>query len=570
MALMEVRIQNLAVIESATWHVSSGFTVISGETGAGKSLSIEGLRLALGERPRQDVIRPGNDRAVLAAVFTELPDGVEELLRDHGVPLEDDLLEVTRELRTDGRSTFRCNGATVTRAFVREIADLLVDITAQGASMRLHDPTWQLSVVDAAGGEDVDEALGSYREVFGAYLRMKEEYRALTSMSANSESEKEEAASHVAYLAPLNLEPGEEEALLTERERIAHAAVRRRALETLHGALTGAQEMPGALETILAAQQELEQVENLDSAIADLARRIDGAVMELEDCASEAVRYADTIEADPGRLEWIEERLHTLQRVAARYGSISSACDTLRRCQALVDDAPVTEQELEQARTRLHEHSEMLSRAALHLHAIRASHAKALQQTLEHELQNLDLPHASVIIDVTCRLSPDATADEGLPCDGLGADDVIMRLSTNPTMPPVPLGEGPSGGELSRFALAVRSCVAHVSDAGCIVLDEVDTGIGGDTALRVGAALRAISRERQVIAVTHRAEIASFATHHVRVQKVQGTDHVHSIIGHVREEERVEEVARMLSGTVTAAARKRAEELLADGARSHS
>lgn len=565
MALAEVRIQNLAIIDSATWQVPSGFTVISGETGSGKSLSIEGLRLALGERPRQDVIRPGADRAILAAVFTDLPEVAVTLLHDHGIDVEDDLLEITRELRADGRSIFRCNGATVTRSYVRELSALLVDITAQGASMRLHDPSWQLSVIDAAGGEELEKALCMYREVFASYIQLRGEYRELARLSENSETEKEEAASHVAYLEPLDLEAGEEERLHEERERTAHATTRRRALELLHSAIAGTGEVTGALHDILSARQELHQVENIDPAIAELAQRIDGAVTELEDCASEAVRYADTIEADPGRIEWIEGRVHTLQRVAARYGSVGNAIDILRRSHALLDDSPVTPQELEEARLRLLDYSRKVVEAAIVLHDLRTRHAAALQNALQEELHTLDLPHASVAIDVTCRLHDASVDDRELDCDASGADDVLMRLSTNPTMPPLPLGEGPSGGELSRFALAVRSCVSHVSDAACIVLDEVDTGIGGATALRVGAALRTISHERQVIAVTHRAEIASYATHHILVQKVQGSDHVHSTITSVAGEDRVEEVARMLSGAVTTAARTRAEELLAEG-----
>ncbi len=570
MALSEVRIRNLAVIDSATLQVEPGFTVISGETGAGKSLSIEGLRLALGERPRQDVIRPGADRAIVAAVFTDLPDAAAALLQDHGIPVEDDLLEVMRELKSDGRSTFRCNGATVTRAFVRELADLLVDITAQGASMRLHDPLWQLSVVDAAGGEELQKVLDAYREAHVRYLELMNAYRALSRLAESSETEKEEAASHIAYLEPLGLEVGEEERLQDERSRTAHAAARRQALETLHSALAGSHDVSGALQDILAARRELQKVEAVDPAIAELALRIDGAVTELGDCASEAVRYADTIEADPARLEWMEERIHTLQRVAARYGSVELALNVLQRSHALLDDSAVTPQELDQARLRLMEQGRAAAAAALQLHDIRAHHATVLQKQLEAELHSLDLPHASVIIEVAFRLPKEWEDGGELDLDASGADDVLMRLSTNPTMPPLPLGEGPSGGELSRFALAVRSCVSHVSDASCIVLDEVDTGIGGATAIRVGAALRSISQERQVIAVTHRAEIASYATSHVLVEKVQDSDHVHSVISHLHGEDRVEEVARMLSGAVTASARTRAQELLADGARAHS
>ncbi|HYA01154.1 MAG TPA: hypothetical protein VEK76_12530 [Candidatus Binatia bacterium] len=555
--LLELRVRDFGLLRDARLECYAGFGALSGETGAGKSLCVAALRWALGGRVEGSAAGEGT---AASAVFEPDPESV-RLLADLGIRA-DELITLSREAGASGRSSCRVNGSLVSQASLRDLGEQLADVTTQGASQRMLRRSWQRRALDAAGGE---AAALARAEVAAAHHRWRATEAALVEARAashRSAAQLAEAEALIAELEPLNLREDEEEQLAAERSRLRNAAGIARAATRLADAASADEE--GAAELLGRALVEVEALSAADRDLAELALQAASLVGTMRDLATASRRLADQVEVDPSRLDQVEERLDTIARVRRRHGSISNAIGALQGALRARDaaqgrlDVGALESEARAARIAA-------ATAARALSAIRREAARRLERAVEQRLGLLELPLAR--FRVTLGVAADADGlDLGagsVRCDTEGVDQVEFRLATTRGGVPLPLDEGPSGGELSRLALALAASAGEAEPL--LVLDEVDTGVGGETAARVGDLLAEIGASRQVLALTHRPEIAARASWHLVVVRQEETAGPVGRVGRVQGQARVAEIARMMSGRHTAAALARAAELLVEG-----
>jgi DNA repair protein RecN (Recombination protein N) len=558
-SLVEIRIHDLAVFADAVVPFHDGFTALTGETGAGKSLCITALRLALGDRLDGDPVRASAGTARVTAVFDQAPAPLRQRLADIGVPA-DELTTLSREISRVGRGSCRINGALVSLAVLREVGEVLAEVTLQGASHRLLQRTRQRDLLDLAAG--ATELRDEVREVVAAWRAAQTALDDIRRLRAASAAEVESAAQLIEDLGSLALSAGEDDRLAVERLRLRNAAALTAASTGLRRAAAGDEEAPGAADLLAIAADAAAALEGVDPALDALAADATDLLDRLRDLGAEARRHAESIGLEEARLAEVEERLDVLARVRRRHGSIDQSIEALAAAVELIaagqDDGAriaAAEAAVATARARAGELAEVLSERRRHA-------ARRVGADVDRALHLLELPHARLRVVLERRPDPAGVEVGGatVHCGPAGIDEVELRLATNRGAAPVALDEGPSGGELSRLVLALAACVTETGSP-LLVLDEVDTGIGGETAARVGDLLAATGEQRQVVAVTHRAEIASRATGHLVVHKGETAAGTVARVDAVEGDDRLAEIARLMSGRITDAALARAVEL---------
>jgi DNA repair protein RecN (Recombination protein N) len=563
-ALRELRISNLAVIEDARLSFDDGFAVLTGETGSGKSMCVNALRAAVGGRLEPESVRAGTSGARVAAVFDNPGPRVRARRAELGIP-DDDLVTLSREVPATGRATCRVDGALVSQAVLREIGDLCVEVTAQGTSHRMLRRTWQRDVLDAFSGAESSDARAGVGTAVHAWRAAETAVVAAERAANTGAMELQRARDLVEDLAPLGIRSGEDAELQAERLRLRHASrIAESALSIAEASGGDDQSAADRLAAVIGSGADLAAV---DSELGSLLEEADELVDRLRELALDARRHAAEITVDDARLTAVEERLDVLTRVVRRHGSLEAALAELDRASALVasidgEVGAIVSLEVAAAARRLD-----AGVAAAALSAVRSAAARRLERAITTELRSLELPHARFRVVLSRSLDVQGVdTGDGTPvrCGPAGVDEIDFRLAPNRDSVPMPLDEGPSGGELGRLALALSAVVSEV-DAPALVLDEVDTGIGGETAARVGDVLARIGRTRQVIAITHRPEIAARAASHLTITKHDRPGGPEATAAIVAGSERVREIARLMSGRTTEAALARAAELLEEG-----
>jgi DNA repair protein RecN (Recombination protein N) len=564
-ALRELRIGNVAVIEEARLPFDDGFTVLTGETGSGKSMCVHALRAALGGRLEPETVRAGATAARVAAVFDNPSPRVRARRAELGIP-DDDLITLSREVPASGRATCRVDGALVSQTVLRELGDLCVDVTAQGTSHRMLRRTWQREVLDAFAGHDCNAARAATAAAVQAWRSATDAVAAARRAATTGAAELQRARDLIDDLGPIGIRPGEDAELQAERLRLRHAA--RIAGCALSIAEAGGGDEQSAADRLAEAIGGAADLAAVDPVLATLLEDADALVDRLRELSLDARRHADAITIDEARLTEVEERLDTLTRLSRRHGSLEAALAELDRASALVAGVDGEAGAIGSLETAAEARRREAGTAAAALSAVRTSAARRLERAVTAELRSLELPHARFRV-VLSRSLDVAGVDPGdgtpVRCATTGIDEVDFRLAPNRDSVPMPLDEGPSGGELGRLALALSAVVSE-DDAPVLVLDEVDTGIGGETAARVGDVLARIGRARQVIAITHRPEIAARAASHLTITKLERSGGPEAIAAPVAGDDRVREIARLMSGRTTEAALARAAELLEEGA----
>jgi len=547
-----LRLSSLGVIEEAELDLGPGFSVITGETGAGKTMLVTALGLLRGERADSQLVRVGARQArVEAAVAAPAASAVVETLVEAGGELDDGEVLLGRTISTQGRSRAYAGGATVPAAVLGAIADELVAVHGQADQRRLLLAAEQRDAVDRFGGERVAEALAAYRDV---YHRRRDAERTLTRLrehAAERLRELEMLRHGLAEIEAVDPQEGEDAELAAEEARLAHA-------ESLISAAAQAADALSADETsatalAAGAQQRLDSAAGHDSALDVLARRLAEASIELADIASELRSYAADIDVDPARLAWVADRRAALGALTRRYGStldevLAWARHAADRIMALDgDDERIAT--LETDVETLRPESEAL---AERLREARRESAVALCDRVADELAALSMPSARLQVSI-----------EPTECTAHGADDVRMLFAANAGAPMRPVSKGASGGELSRLMLALEVVLADQHTVPTLIFDEVDAGIGGRAAVEVGRRLAKLARHAQVIAVTHLPQVAAFADDHFVVRKSDDGAVTASSVRRLSDSERVDELARMLAGVEDSqAARQHARELL--------
>ncbi|MBI4241861.1 MAG: DNA repair protein RecN [Candidatus Rokubacteria bacterium] len=561
--LRELRIKNLAVIEAVTVPFAPGLNVLTGETGAGKSILLDAILLLSGARAQPDLIRSEAASAVVEAVFDVAPDGpLPAILNEAGLDVEDDQLIIRRELTRAGRNRAFVSDSPATVTLLERLGDHLVEIHGQHEHQRLMEPVRQLDLLDRFAGAEPPRAR------VAALVREWEQAKAAQAELLVSERERSQMEDlyrfQLSEIESARLKPGEEEALRAERRRLQHAERLAAGLSQVMGWLYD--DAASAASDLGRAAQVLDELAKIDPDLTAGLTVLEGAQAHLEEAIARLRPLRDRLAFDPERLEEIDARLDTLTKLKRKYGESEEAILAHGdRVRAELERLERREELLAAAEARLTQLAGAAGRDALALSDLRREAAARLERLVQRELRGLGMEKARFTI---------ALRAEPAPPDGLGAgperwrimprgvDQVEFQLSTNPGEELKPLSRVVSGGELSRTMLALKVILAEADRVPAMIFDEVDAGIGGRVADRVGQKLAETARHRQVLCVTHLSQIAAYAHHHLKVEKLVRGGKTRTRVEVLDDAGRVEELARMLGGDqVTEAARRHAREL---------
>ncbi|MBC6441351.1 MAG: DNA repair protein RecN [Rhodospirillales bacterium] len=553
--LLSLSIRDLAVIEQVDLDLSAGLTVLTGETGAGKSILLDALGLATGRRAEASLVRPGRDRASVAATFSVTPDSKAKfLLADRGIDVTDEII-VRREIHADGRSKAFVNDEPVGVALLSDLGELLVEVHGQHDQRGLLRPEFHRNMLDAFGGHVSELDL-----VAQTYLGWQDAAAALDRLTADEETlreRREMLAREVGELNELVPVAGEDEGLAAQRMRLANA---QKIAEALTAAMDALGDDDGVDARLRRAAGELERVRDVAAGAADepLAA-LDRALLEANEALECMTRAGHDLDADAGELERIEERLFALRAAARRHKvTVDELPDLQARLAGELADMQDGEGSLERLRAAEQAARSAFDKACVGLSKRRARAAKELDRAVADELEPLRMARARF----TTSLQPVDSEDHS----AMGAERVVFQVVTNPGAPPGPLSKIASGGELSRFMLALKVAAQKRQTGGTLIFDEIDAGIGGAVSDAVGERLHRLAADGQVLVVTHAPQVAARADSHIRLLK-QGDDISVSTSARLLDADaRREELARMLAGAeITEAARAAAESLLKTG-----
>ncbi|MGI8618006.1 MAG: DNA repair protein RecN [Gemmatimonadaceae bacterium] len=552
--LSEIRIRNFAIIEAIALPLAPGFNVLSGETGAGKSIIVGALAFLLGERGSTDVIRPGADRAVIEGIFevAGAPD-VAAWADEHGIDVEDGTLVLKREMAANGRGRAWANSTPVGATLLAEVGRMLVNLHGQHEAQTLLDGDSQRAILDAFAG--AGDTVSEVRGLHGSLGKVRREMEELVSRRADAEKRADYLRHVAGEIEAARLIEGEQEKLEDEARVLENADE----LRTLAAALREALEADegGALQALASAQRSLSAIGRIDPSTKSMQEQLDVAYYALTELAREAGLYAERVELDPERLTAVRERRDLLYRLLKKYGeSVVEVIETGRRARAELDLVEGGELDLNDLRGRAAELERKLQTAAAKLSRQRQAAASKLVKAVDARLPELGMPDGAFSVMLPKLSEPGPH----------GAEDVAFHVSLNKGHPPRPLARVASGGELSRVMLALKTILAKVDRTPTLVFDEVDAGIGGKVGLQVGDTLRRVADNHQVFAISHLPQLAARAHHHIVVAKAAKGGVTTADVTVLTGAPRVEEIARMLGGDPTSTvAKAHAKELLATG-----
>jgi DNA repair protein RecN (Recombination protein N) len=539
--LRELTIRNVAVIDELTVTFDPGLNVLTGETGAGKSILIDALQLVLGARGSENLLRSGAEEASAEAAFDVGPGSrVVELLEAEGIAVEPgEPLILRRHLFRDGRTKAYANGRLTSVATLRALGECLVDIHGQHPGQLLLDPRRHRELLDGYAG--VTEEARAYRDRYGGWQALRREREALLQAERERAQRQDLLEFQRREIEAARLEVGEEEALSAEHAILSNHERLFAAVEQAYAAL---EESDEALLTLLsAAAARVREAAAIDQRLREVLEALETGAVHLREAARGLRDYRGRVEFDPQRLDAIETRLHEIGKLKRKYGgSIGEVLEHLTRVRAGLEALERSEARLGELDQMLTETQRDLMSRAERLSAARRRTAPKLQETILAEIRELGMARAAFEVRVTSPASGEGTLGPH------GMDEVEFLISPNPGEPLKPLHKIASGGELCRTMLAIRVILAIADQTPTLIFDEVDAGIGGNTAEMVGRKLTAVSRQRQVLCVTHLPQIACFADHHVVVSKRTLRDRTQTTVQMLPSTERAQELARMLGG----------------------
>ena len=548
--LCEIKIENVAVIEKAAAVFSDGLNVLSGETGAGKSILIDSINAILGNRTSREIVRSHTPKAMIWATFRGIGAKTRAQLADAGYEAENELL-LYREITAEGKSTCRINGMPATASVVRDICSGLINIHGQHDNQSLMNPARHLGILDSFAQNET--AHDAYYVVYKELCRVKKEIDALSMDETEKERRIETLRFQIEEIGAAELRPGEEDELLNRRTLIRNAQTVTEQLNIAYAALSGAEDAPGAGEMLGSAATALESISSLSEDFAPLAEQMSGLYYTARDAASDIADILARCEFDPQALDAVEERLDLIYRMKQKYGGdVQDILAYLDAATAELDGIETGAQRLDELYDRqaaLYDKAKALADA---LTQTRLEAFERFNAQITDALRFLNMPGIRFML-----------SHKKGPLAGSGQDSVEFNISTNPGEEPKPLAKIASGGELSRIMLAVKSALADKDDIGTVIYDEIDTGVSGLAAGRIGEKLKQTAQGRQVICITHTAQIAAQADNHLLIRKNVSEDRTYTEIDALSGEGRVQELARMISGDkITELALANAREML--------
>lgn len=550
--LSQLYIENIAVIRQATIDFQQGFHVFTGETGAGKTILISAINAVLGGRTFKEIIRSGETRATVSALFTEIPEELCKKIEVLGYPLEDNQLLVQREIDLSGKGQCRLDGRPATAAMLREVCSLLIDIHGQHDNQELLSAEKHLGFLDSYGA--YPQEMAAYT---AAYERMCECAARLDKLQMD-ESYKLQRMDILQFqikeIGDAKLTDGEEERLVEQQKRIRNAERITESLGAVYTLLNGnGEEMHGVLEALEEVSTELDTAAKYLTEFGGYSEKLSDAYYMLEELGSRARDTLEDADFDPRQLDAIESRLDTIYKLKKKYGnSIAEILEYFERISEEYQSLELSDELTAHLQRELDEANLVLHTVAEALTACRLAAAAEFSERVEQELAYLDM--AGVRFSITRREKPYGPT---------GADEMEFMICTNTGEEAKPLAKIASGGELARIMLAIKNVLAEKDGIGTIIFDEVDTGVSGRAAQKIGKKLAEVARHRQVICVTHLAPVAACAAHHYRIYKTVEDGRTFTRVEELTRPQRVQELARIMVGeNITDSALKSAEEML--------
>ncbi len=548
--LSVLHIENIAVIEQADIQFDAGFNVLTGETGAGKSIVIDAISAILGERAYRDVIRTGCEKAFVSAVFT----GVAELpwFEENRVDYDPDELMIQREIFLDGKNACRVNGRPVTVALLRRLGAHLIDIHGQHDSQQLFDEANHLRYLDLFAADA--EALAAYQDAYQALRQTRDEMDRL-SMDEGEKLRRVEALQfqirEIENAAP---KPAEDTALEAQRKRLQNGEKMKTGLCNASAALYGGEDSDGACSLVTDAERELSALCRYDEGLEPLRAKLSDLRYALQDVTEELRDLRDSLSFSEEELERLEERLDTLHRLKRKYGAdCEEILAYLERSKAELEEIEFSSDRLEQLEKQAARQEKEARKAGLALRKLRQTAAEALSKRILSELAQLDMPKVQFV----CQFEEQALGPDGI-------DAVRFLMSANVGEALKPMSKVASGGELARIMLALKNVLAEQDQVSTLIFDEVDAGVSGQAAQRVGEKLLSVAGSKQVLCVTHLAQIAALADTHLHIQKAVREGRTYTSVNPLDREGRKQEIARIIGGAaITETTLRSAEEMLA-------
>lgn len=545
-------IENIAVIKKAQIEFTSGLNVLTGETGAGKSIVVDSINAILGERTSRELVRAGSDNAFVNAYFEDINDDVKLKLNEYDIPVEEDgSLLLSRKISAGGKSVCRVNGLPVTVGILKDIGTHLVNIHGQHDSQALLNPDFHYKFVDAYA--DCDELLAEYKESFKSFLNIRRQLKSLTSDADERDKQSEILDYQIKELRDADIKVGEWEELKHRKSVILNSQAILNALNTLLGAVNGDDENQGIQSVLSSSDKEITALLDADTQLKPIIEKLDSAEDLLESIKDLISDKMESLDFQPDELDKIEERLDILYTFSNKYGETEQdmlyyLADAERK-RALFDNS---EQDLERLNAEYDSSLEKTQSLALKLSEVRRKAAEKLGDEICSQLEFLDMPGVKFVTQFSKgNLS------------SVGVDKIEFLIRTNPGEEPKPLAKIASGGELSRIMLAIKSIIAKSDSIATLIFDEIDTGVSGKASRKIGLKLKEVGKNAQVICVTHSAQIASAADSHFLIKKEYTDNAAFTQIMPLDFEGRKYELARIMGGlNVTESLLKSAEEML--------
>ena len=551
--LSSLQIENVAVIQKAEVHFKPGLNVLTGETGAGKSILIDSINAILGNRISKDLVRTGASKAVIRAAFEQVPDAVLNSLEKAGYERSDALM-LSREITAEGKSTCRINGMPATASVLRELCGGLININGQHDSVGLLNPARHLGILDDYAQNDAE--FQEYYVLYRELVRIKRELDAIITDEAEKQRKVDLLSYQVQEIEDAGLTAGEEQTLESRRKILANASAIRDKIAQSYALLSGDDESSGAVDLLGEASHAIDTAAQLDDALAAASSQLLDLYYNAKDVAADLIGRLDSYDTNDAELDEIEQRLDLIYKLKRKYG------DTV---EDVIEFGQNAREELEriQSSQERHDHLQAEKRR---LYALAREKAEALTQTRLNAFEALNKRISGTLdflnmpgVRMTLRHTRGPLASHG-------QDSIEFYISTNPGEAPKPLAKIASGGELSRITLAIKNAMADKDAVPTVIYDEIDSGVSGKAAGRIGEVLRQSAQGHQILCITHTAQIAALADCHLLIQKNVANDRTYTEIHPLDEEGRVEALARLISGDhVTDISRANAREMLGLG-----
>ena len=550
--LKNLYIENIAVIEKTTIDFTEGLNVLTGETGAGKSVIIGSINAILGNRISRDLIRNGCENAFVSAEFCDISSKASETLVELGFePEEDGTVLIQREIHSSGKGKCRINGRPATTGVLKSVGAFLINIHGQHENYELMSPELHITYIDRLGNLLTD--LSEYRAAYKEYTDLKSKLN----KAELDDRERKRKADLLMYqineIESADLYSGEYEELTEQRNILENMERIAESLNETKEYLNGSDETVGAVQALEMACSSLSNICDVLPDAENLVKRIQNAIYEIEDCRDEVFSMCDTADSDGGNLEEIEDRIDLIKTLGKKYGpSIDEILSFLENARKELEYLEKYEENQEKLAEKCEQAYTKACELASELSKKRQKTAVKFSDAVKEEMTFLDMPNVNLLVRIDkCELN------------SYGCDDIEILISTNPGEPPKPVAKIASGGELSRMMLAVKNVLADKDDTDTLIFDEVDTGISGSTAQKVGLKLKEVSKNRQVLCVTHLAQIAGLADTHFKIQKSVSSGQTYTSVNMLDYEGRKNELARIIGGVeITKATLDYAEEML--------